>query len=66
MTCPRCQGLVVNDADDIRCLNCGHRPCGYLLPTIIHMEKAREGQAYKDSPTMILRRKLRKARRAHA
>jgi len=25
MTCPRCQGLIVNEYDEERCLNCGHR-----------------------------------------
>lgn len=26
MTCARCHGLVIDDAGDVRCLNCGHRP----------------------------------------
>lgn len=26
MTCARCQGLVVNDYGDVRCMNCGARP----------------------------------------
>lgn len=26
MTCEKCQGLVVNDYGDVRCMNCGARP----------------------------------------
>jgi len=26
MRCPKCQGLVVLDHDELRCLNCGMRP----------------------------------------
>lgn len=25
MACPRCQGLIVNEYDEERCLNCGYR-----------------------------------------
>lgn len=30
MTCARCHGLVVNDYGDVRCMNCGARPCQVL------------------------------------
>ena len=27
MRCIRCQGCMIDDFGDVRCLNCGHRPC---------------------------------------
>jgi uncharacterized Zn finger protein (UPF0148 family) len=67
MTCPRCQGLIVDDWGDVKCCNCGFRlTSAYVPPADERMNAEREQAAYKDSPTMILRRKLRKARRTHA
>lgn len=67
MMCPRCQGLIVVEPTVTRCLNCGYRPIiGYVVPPKERMNRDREQAAYTDSPTVILRRKLRKARRAHA
>lgn len=30
MRCEKCQGLVVNDYGDVRCMNCGNRPLELL------------------------------------
>lgn len=36
MTCPRCQGLIVREYDDVRCLNCGHRTCYVPPPSALY------------------------------
>ncbi len=33
MTCPRCQGLIVREYEEERCLNCGHRTSFVPPPT---------------------------------
>jgi len=40
MRCSKCHGLVVNEYDDIRCVNCGCRP--FEVPR--HPEKAPQWQ----------------------
>lgn len=43
MTCPRCQGLIVDDWGDTKCCNCGFRPTSaYVPPAIDRMAPARE------------------------
>lgn len=47
MTCPRCQGLVIDDAGTVRCLNCGWRPTvAYVPPPVERMNSTREARAY--------------------
>lgn len=49
MTCPRCHGLVVDDAGIVRCLNCGYRPIvAYIPPPVERMNADREARAYDD------------------
>jgi len=36
MTCPRCQGLIVNEYDEERCLNCGYRTSYVPPPSAIY------------------------------
>ena len=60
MTCIRCQGLVIDDAGIMRCLNCGYRPCvTYSPPPIERMNADREAAAYKKVEWLEIRRLAR-------
>ncbi len=60
MTCPRCQGLVVEEPTVIRCLNCGYRPIvAYVPPPDERMNATREAEAYTQITKAEIRRRAR-------
>lgn len=73
MTCPRCQGLIVADWDDVKCCNCGHRPTqGYVPPAIDRMKPDREAMVHDEEANRVWslksrakRGKDKKKRKAH-
>ena len=63
MTCHRCQGLIVDDAGDVRCLNCGHRlVSAYVPPLDERMNAERAAQADDDVLNWKLSIRFRKTR----
>ena len=46
LTCTRCQGFVMTDPYDTRCLNCGNRPLDVLRPP----EAAPQGRRKMKAP----------------
>lgn len=74
MTCPRCQGLVIEEPTVTRCLNCGYRPVvAYVPPQVERMDADREARAYDDRDAYrqsLIGRKTRgndkKPRKTHA
>lgn len=46
MTCPKCQGLLIDEHDETRCLNCGYRVL-QVAPTPICKFHASKGRCIK-------------------
>lgn len=46
MTCIRCLGLVIKEHDELRCLNCGHRPIP-IEPQPLCKGRYQNGQCWK-------------------
>jgi len=59
MTCDRCQGLILDEYGDVRCVNCGHR----VIERTVLVRSAKDWDR-RTVWTPALRRHLRRKRLA--
>lgn len=63
MSCPRCQGLIVDDWGDVKCCNCGFRlTSAYVPPAIDRMRADRAALAHDEKANLAWSLKNRKKR----
>lgn len=65
MTCPRCQGLIVNEYDEERCVNCGYRTAFVPPPSAIYRALPVIGPEVTEPRTAALREEASEWMRAY-